>query len=138
MVWSRKWRYALPAIVLCFAAVAAVIAALPLIEDRITFGTFSTQGPPPRIDYCNRRYYPDANFPNSPTESGSAVAAELSANGFKGLTRVGTTPSGMSIVTHLVMTPAQQAGHDMEVCTMVLWVQTGSDRYVGYSLAGGP
>jgi hypothetical protein len=118
-------------------ALLAVVVVTPAIERRLAFGTFSTNGPPPRIDYCGRRYYPDSNFPNSVSQSGSAVAAELSANGQTGLTRVGTTPSGMPILAN-IMTPAQRASFHTSVCTMVIWVQTGSDRYLGYGLSGGP
>jgi hypothetical protein len=116
---------------------AALIVAIPAIGNRLAFGTFSTQGPPPRIDYCGRRYYPDSNFPNAAVESGRAVGAELSANGQTGLTRVGTTPSGMPILTN-VMTPAVRASFHTSVCTMVVWVKTGPDQYLGYSLSGGP
>lgn len=116
---------------------AALVVPVPALGNRLAFGTFSTQGPPPRIDYCGRRYYPDSNFPNSAVESGRAVGAELSANGQTGLTRVGTTPSGMPILTN-VMTPAVRASFHTSVCTMVVWVQTGPDSYLGYGLSGGP
>ena len=115
----------------------ALVLAIPAIGNRLAFGTFSTQGPPPRIDYCGRRYYPDSNFPNSAVASGHAVAADLSANGQTGLSRVGTTPSGMTILAN-VMTPAVRASFHTSVCTMVVWVKTGSDQNLGYSLSGGP
>jgi len=116
---------------------AALVLAIPAIGNRLAFGTFSTQGPPPRIDYCGRRYYPDSNFPNSAVVSGHAVAAVLSANGQSGLTRVGTTPSGMPILAN-VMTPTVRASFQTSVCTMGVWVKTGPDLYLGYSLSGGP
>ena len=118
-------------------ALLAVVVVSPAIERRLAFGTFSTEGPPPRIDYCSRRYYPDSTFPNSPYESGSAVAAELSANGQTGLTRIGTTPSGMPILAN-IMTPAQRESFHTNVCTMVVWVQAAADRYLAYGLSGGP
>ena len=118
-------------------ALLAVVEATPAIQRRLAYGTFSTQGPPPRIDYCGRRYYPDSNFPNSTDVSGSALAAELSANGQTGLTRIGTTPSGMEISAN-IMTPAQRASLHTSVCTMVVWVHVGSDRYLAYGLSGGP
>jgi hypothetical protein len=134
---SVGWRHT--AIVLALVAIAllAVAVATPAIERRLAFGTFSTEGPPPRIDYCGRRYYPDSNFPNSAHRSGSAVAAELSANGPTGLTRIGTTPSGMPISAN-IMTRAQRASLHTSVCTMGVWVQVGPDRYLAYGLSGGP
>ena len=86
------------------------------------FGTFDVAGAPPRVDYCGRRYYPARH-------EVAAVPA--------GLTEIDTAPSGMPVLAHL-LTPQEQAQHHTDVCTMVLWVQTGSDEYVGYSLSGGP
>jgi hypothetical protein len=132
--WRRQ---ILVAVGLAALAVAGLVAGAPKVENRLAFGTFSTQDPPPRIDYCDRRYYPDANFPNSQSDSGAAVAAELSANGESGLTRVGTTPSGMPILAN-VMTAAQRASDHTKVCAMVIWVETGRDQYLPYGLSGGP
>jgi hypothetical protein len=69
--------------------------------------------------------------------SGHAVAADLPANGETGLSRIGTTPSGMPILAN-VMTPAVRASFHTSVCTMVVWVKTGPGQYLGYSLSGGP
>lgn len=127
------------AIVLALVGIAllAVVVVTPAIERRLAFGTFSTKGPPPRIDYCGRRYYPVSNFPNAAYEFESAVAAALSANGQTGLTRIGTTPSRMPISAN-IMTPAQRASFHTTVCTMVVWAQVGPDRYLAYGLSGGP
>jgi len=115
----------------------AALVASPAIARRLAFGTFSTEGPPPRIDYCGRRYYPNSNFPNSTYGSESAVATELLANGQTGLTLIGTTPSGMPISAN-VMTAAQRASFHTSVCTMVVWVHVSPDRYLAYGLSGGP
>lgn len=111
------------AIVLAVAGMAllAAVVVSPAIERRLAFGTFSTNGPPPRIDYCGRRYYPDSNFPNYASESGSTVAAELSANGQTGLTRVGTTPSGMPILANVIyrvraQTRLETASYPLTAC----------------------
>src|SRR6266513_1642521 len=97
-----RWRHMAIVLALIGIALLVVVEATPAIQRRLAYGTFSTQGPPPRIDYCGRRYYPDSNFPNSAYESESAVAAELSANGQTGLTRIGTTPSGMPISANVM------------------------------------
>jgi len=131
------WRHMAIVLALVGIVVLAVVMATPAIERRLAFGTFSTEGPSPRIDYCGRRYYPDSNFPNSAYESESAVAAELSANGQRGMTRMRTTPSGMPISAS-IMTPAQRASFQTSVCTMVVWVHVGPDRYLAYGLSGGP
>src|SRR2546428_2587622 len=114
---AARQRRVVIAFVLVVSGLAALAAAVPAIGNRLAFGTFSTQGPPPRIDYCGRRYYPDSNFPNSAVETGRAVAAELSANGQAGLTRVGTTPSGMPVLAN-VMSPAAKASYHTIVWTM--------------------
>jgi len=132
-----RWRHFAIVPVIVGIALLAVLVVFPAIGRRLAFGTFSTEGPPPRIDYCGRRYYPDSNFPNSAYESGSSVAQELSANGEAGLTRIGTTPSGMPILAN-IMTPAQRASFHTSVCTMVVWVQAVPDRYLAYGLSGGP
>ena len=132
-----RWRHFAIVPVIVGIALLAVLVVFPAIGRRLAFGTFSTEGPPPRIDYCGRRYYPDSNFPNSAYDSGSAVAAKLSANGQTGLTRIGTTPSGMLISAN-VMTQAQRASFHTSICTMGVWVQVGPDRYLAYGLSGGP
>ena len=116
------------------AGIAAVVLAIgiPAVQNRLTYGTFSTEGPPPRVDYCDRRYYP-----GPPAKSRSSVDAFLARSALSGLTRVGTTPSGMLIVAN-VMSPATRASFHTNICTMDVWVQTGADRYLPYALSGGP
>jgi hypothetical protein len=116
------------------AGLAAVLLliAIPAIHNRLTYGTFSTQGPPPRIDYCGRRYYPGSSL-----EPRSSVDASLAQNGLSGVTQVGTTPSGMPILAN-VMSLATRTSYHTDVCTMVLWVRVNSDSYLPYGLSGGP
>ena len=102
------------------------------INNRAKFGTFDTAGPPPRVDYCGRRYYPGGK-----TDSLAQVQAFLAQNGMDGLTRIDTAPSGMPIVTH-IMSPQVRARYHTDVCTMEVWVQTGQDAYLAYGLSGGP
>ena len=117
------------------AATVAIFAVAPTaIHDRLAFGTFDTTGPPPRVDYCGRRYYP-AEQPK--TETLAQVDAFLARVGVHGLTQVDTAPSGIPVVTN-VIPPQVRAQYHTNVCTMVLWVKTGDDAYVGYGLSGGP
>lgn len=130
-------RRVLPLVLLLVSGIVtvAIFAVAPtLIHDRLTYGTFGIAGAPPRVDYCGRRYYP-GNV--SQVQTSAQVDAFLAENGLHGLTRVGTAPSGMSVVTHL-LSPDVRAEHDTNVCTTVLWVQSGPDAYVGYGLSGGP
>ena len=120
------------ALAACIVAAVLLAVGIPAMQNRLTYGTFSTQGPPPRVDYCGRRYYP-----GSSAESRSSVDAFLAKNGASGLTRVGTTPSGMPIVAN-VMSPATRAAYHTSVCTMGVWVQAGPDSYLPYGLSGGP
>jgi hypothetical protein len=113
----------------------AIFAVAPtLIQNRLAYGTFDIAGAPPRVDFCGRRYYP-GNV--SQVQTLAQVQAFLAENGLHGLRRVGTAPSGMPVVTHL-LSPDLQAESHTTVCTMALWVQSGPDAYVGYGLSGGP
>ncbi len=120
------------AFVLVIGASIPLSGALKAIHNRAAFGTFDTTGPPPRVDYCGRLYYPGSN-----TDTLAQINAFLALDKLDGLTRIDTAPSGMPIVTNII--PAEdRAKYHTNVCTMVLWVQTGSDAYLGYSLSGGP
>jgi hypothetical protein len=113
----------------------AIFAVAPnAIHNRLAYGTFDTAGIPPRIDYCGRRYYP-ADQPK--TETITQVDALLARNGLHGLTQVDTAPSGMPVVTN-VISPSLRARYHTNVCAMRLWVKSGSNSYIGYSLSGGP
>lgn len=102
------------------------------IETRARFGTFDTAGPPPRVDYCGRRYYPSAQ-----ADTLAAVKTFLAENHQAGLTRIDSTPSGMPILAN-VLPPDVRAEYHTDVCAMGLWVQTGPDTYLAYGLSGGP
>jgi hypothetical protein len=122
-------------LVVSATAVAAIVVVAPTaIHNRLTFGTFSTFGAPPRVDYCGRRYYP-GNPPTTMTRAG--VDSFLARNGFRGVTQVDTAPSGLPVVAN-VMPPDVRERYHTNICTMVVWVQTGPDAYVIYGLSGGP
>jgi hypothetical protein len=118
---------AVPAVVLMAGASVAVY-------NQANFGTIYTAGAPPRIEYCNRRYYPGNP---SRTDTLAHVTSFLAANGMSGLTRIGSTPAGLPIVAN-VMSPQTRASFHTDVCTMEVWVQTGPDSYIDYGLSGGP
>jgi hypothetical protein len=123
-------------IVIYFVAAVAAIAMFAVaptaIINRAKFGTFDTVGPPPRVDWCGRRYYP-----GSTTDTLAQVEAFLLLNSRQSLTRIDTAPSGMPIVAH-VIPPQVRAQYHTDVCAMEIWVQTGEDAYLGYGLSGGP
>jgi hypothetical protein len=125
-------RRAIPVVLLSVMAIVLAYGASISLHNRATFGTFSTDGPPPRVDYCGRRYYP-----GTATRTLGEIESMLSMNRLSGLTLIDTAPSGMPIVAN-VMTPAQKAQYDISICTMEVWVQTGADAYLPYGLSGGP
>ncbi len=132
----REMRLTLPKVVpialLGAAGIGLLIASWrPALENRVTYGTFDT-GPPPRVDYCGRRYYP-----GNQTQTLAEVRAFLAENGLTGLTRVATAPSGMPVVAN-VMPLSVRASYHTKVCTMQVWVQSGPDSYRPYALSGGP
>jgi hypothetical protein len=105
----------------------------PPIYNRLTYGTFSTSGPPPRIDWCGRRY-----IWSERVQSLFEVNVLLGGlNSQARLTQVGTTPSGLPIVAR-VMSPNERAKYHTDVCAMELWVKLGPDSYLLYGLSGGP
>jgi len=121
---------------LALAGALVMVVSVPLaataIHNRVTFGAFYTTGPPPRVDWCGRRYYPGTD-----AESLSSVEAFLAMNKQRGLTQIGSTPSGLRIVAN-VMPPAVRAAYHTNVCAMEVFVHTGPDRYLPYGLSGGP
>jgi len=104
-------------------AVVAIFAVAPtFLHDRLVFGTFATSGAPPLVDFCGRHYYP----------------AQQAVSGLpRGLAVIDTAPSGMPVLADL-LSPAEQAQHHTNVCTMQLFVQTGPHSYLSYGLSGGP
>ena len=128
----RRWTATL--ILLSVVAAILIAGASIAFYNRANFGTFYTAGPPPRINYCGRTYYPGDT---SRADSLARVNSFLAANGQNGLARVGSTPSGMPIVAN-VMSAETRASFHTSVCTMELWVQIGADSYVAYGLSGGP
>ena len=123
--------------IVALPVVAAIVLAIgasnliTAIHNWAAFGTFDTAGPPSRVDYCGRRYYPDGNV-----DSLGQVEAFLASNNTTGVTQVETAPSGMPIVAN-VMAPAVRARYRTNVCTMSLWVKAGPDAYAAYGLSGG-
>jgi hypothetical protein len=121
-------------ILLGVVAAILVTGASIAVYNRVNFGTFYTAGAPPRINYCGRTYYPGDT---TRADSLAHITSFLAANRQSGLTRIGSTPSGLSIVAN-VMSPETKAAFHTDVCTMELWVQTATDSYVVYGLSGGP
>jgi len=125
----------LPIVAALVAAIGASFSfppAVAALHNRAAFGTFDTSGAPPRVDYCGRRYYPGSNV-----DTLAQVKAFLALDKLYGITRIDTAPSGMPIVAN-VMSPDLRARYHTDVCTMLLWVQTGPDSYLAYGLSGGP
>ena len=123
------------AVVLLAVPVTIFIAGASIaVYNRANFGTFFTTGVPPRIEYCDRNYYP--GNPDR-IDTLANVTSFLTANGMSGLTRIGSTPSGLPIVAS-VMSAETKVSLSTNVCAMEIWVQTGADAYVGYGISGGP
>jgi hypothetical protein len=108
------------------------LALVPPIRNQAMYGTVSTEGTPPRIHFCDRDY-----LPARATEARREVDDFLAKNGRHGLERIGTTPSGMPVLSN-ILAPAERASFHTAVCTMAIWVETGPDQYLAYGLSGGP
>ena len=112
-------------------AVAAAALAYQEFSARTTYGTFwPASGPPPRVDWCGRRYYP-APDPQSVTLD----RARALANG--PLQQVGTTPSGMPVLA-APLSDAKKAAFRSDVCAFVVFVKVSDDRFQPFGLSGGP
>ena len=121
-------------VLLAVPAAVLLAGASIAVYNRANFGTFYTTGAPPKITYCGREYV----LSDPPgIDTLAHVSAFLAANGQNGLTRIGSTPSGLPIVAN-VMSAEMKASLSTNVCTMEVWVQTAPDRYVAYGLSGGP
>ena len=127
-------RRTLKLVILGVPAATLIAGASIAVYNRIYFGTFYTAGAPPRISYCGRTYYPGDT---ARADSLAHLTSFLASSGQGGLTRIGSTPSGLPIVANL-MSPETRASFHTDVCTMEVWVQTGPDSYVVYGLSGGP
>jgi hypothetical protein len=127
-------RRALKVVLIAVPAAIVIAGASIAAYNRVNFGTFYTADAPPRVVYCGRSYIP-GDTPR--TDTLAHVNGVLAANGMSGLTRIGSSPSGLPIVTN-IMSTEMRAAHSTNVCTMELWVQTGADAYVGYVIEGGP
>jgi hypothetical protein len=108
------------------------LALAPALRNQAMYGTVSTEGTPPRIHFCDRNY-----LPARATESRREVDDFLAKNGRHGLERIGTTPSGMPVLSN-ILAPVERESFHTAVCTMAVWVETGPDQYLAYGLSGGP
>lgn len=117
--------------VYALVAVAALALAYQEYSARTTYGTFwPAVGPPPRVDWCDRSYYP-APDPRPVTLDRTRALA----NG--PLQQVGTTPSGMPVLA-APLSDARKASYRSNVCAFVVFVKVSDDQFEPYVLSGGP
>jgi hypothetical protein len=120
-----RWQAALAVI-----GLAAILAVASELSTYATWGTVRpSAGPPPRIDWCGRRYYP----------SSRAISAEQVATVPDGsrLRAVASTPSGEPVLA-APMTAVQQSSYHTNICAMAVYVKVSADSYLPYGLSGGP
>ena len=127
---SPDVRYRLPGWILgALLGCAAFAIGVNLFTGYADWGTFAPTGPPPRIEWCGRRYYPGSH--------------PLTAQQFSQLpeprrwARVLTTPSGDPVLA-IPATAREKAAFHTDVCAMALVVRESPDRYFVYPLSGGP
>ena len=115
------------------ASLAVVLLGLGLLYEGFVYMNWGTlypaEGPPPRIDWCGRRYYPGHD---------TITSAELATEPGVGQVRqVATTPSGLSVLAS-PLSVQDQASHRTTVCAMAVYVKVQADSYLPYWLSGGP
>jgi hypothetical protein len=109
--------------------VAAAALAYQEFSARTTYGTFwPASGPPPRVDWCDRRYYPGSD-PVTLDRARSLASGPLQ--------QVATTPSGMPVLA-APFKDAQKAAYRSNVCAFVVFVKVSDDHFLAYGLSGGP
>ena len=130
----RTWQAAAQLLAVVPVACAAVAGLGYEVETYSTWGTFApAAGPPPRIDWCGRRYYPAREL-----WTRQQVDAEVAANVHTGnLRQIAMAPSGLPVLS-ATLSAQQQASFHTQVCTMTLYVELNADRYQPYGLSGGP
>lgn len=138
MQLGRRTRTSL----IVLGAVAAAAALIPLLSfalleyvNRIDYGTLNLSGPPPRIDWCDRRYYPaPVDFTRTEAVQHSEVSPGWTASAF-GV--VGRTPSGLDFYARITDGRDRFAG-PLLPCSMAVFLQIAPDRFRPYGLSGGP
>lgn len=112
---------------MALVAVIVVGVGLLAVNSRTDYGTFAFWGVPERIDYCERRYYPALQDVTGTPEQFTA-----SLGGERQWRTVGHTYSRRPIYAVVTLDP------DRTVCTMDLYVATGTNRYRHFGLSGSP
>ena len=140
MQLGRRTRTAL-IVVATGAAVAALVPLVPLARlefvNRIDYGTLDLSGPPPRIDWCDRRYYPTdspVDITRAEAVQRSGVSPGWTASAFR---VVGRSPSGLDFYARITDGRDRFAG-PLLPCSMAVFLQIGPDRFRPYGLSGGP
>lgn len=122
-----SWRWEL------VASFAVVLLGLGFLYEGYVYMSWGTllpaEGPPPRVEWCGRRYYPGYD-----TVTPAALATELGAGQLR---QVASTPSGLTVLAS-PLSPQEQASHRTSVCAMAVYVRVQSDSYLPYWLSGGP
>jgi len=116
-------------IVLVIVLVLGVYPATAAVLSRRDYGTFAFWKLPNRIDYCGRRYYDSGPQTGSPALFESQDSDKAARWSF-----LSWTFSGRSIYADVSPLNASTAA----VCTMVLYIPIGHDRWETYALSGGP
>jgi hypothetical protein len=118
---------------LVMLAVPITLLGARLLHNRVVFGQWLGSGPPPRIDWCGRRYYRS----DSPALTLTMAQVRQRPPVVDPLVRVVITPSGMPVLAR-VMSRSKRKTYDTQVCAVILYVEVHHDAYMEYALSGGP
>lgn len=140
---DRK-KPAAPAVIVLGVLLLVLAVLLPTflfwnrIEWRLHFGTWSATNTPPRVELCGRTFLPNGKQVQALAEVrvwATTVAQRNPQDKFSGIQVVDHTPAGTPILTSTQISPPVSAGGS---CTEVIFVNVSPNRYVSYSLSGGP
>jgi hypothetical protein len=108
------------------------------IEWRVRFGTWSATNTPPRVELCGRTFLPDRKQAQALAEVrawATTIAKSNPQDKFSGIHVVDHAPGGAPMLTSTQVSPPVSKGG---ACTEVIFINVSPNRYVAYSLSGGP
>ncbi len=117
------------AFLLVVVALGIAYPATAAVLSRKDYGTFLFWKLPNRINYCGRRYYDAGTVQGNPALFRSENT-ETSAH----WSSISKTLSGRTV--YAVVIPLNPPRYS--VCSMALYIPTGSGRWETYPLSGGP
>jgi hypothetical protein len=125
-------------IVVVLVVLTATLLFWNRIQWRLHFGTWSATNTPPRVELCGRTFLPNGKQvqPLADVRAWATTIAQRNPQDkLSGIHVVDHTPGGAPILASTQVSPPVRQGG---ACTEVIFINVSPNRYVAYSLSGGP